>query len=136
MSAPSKSKFAALVQHPAFSPVPETAPPAPAVPDPAPRQEPPPVEAAQVEPAPATRPTPPDTGAVRPLPPTRAVAKRNRVAGTGKRKNPDYFSLTVYVKKSTHRALKIELAKREDNLEMGDLIDRLLLQWLKTQARS
>ena len=51
----------------------------------------------------------------------------------GKHSNPDYAQVTVYVRKTVRKAIKIRLF--EEGLEMSELVERLLSNWLVNQER-
>ena len=46
-------------------------------------------------------------------------------------KNPDYQQTTVYLRRDTHKALKIALA--QDERGFADLVEELIEQWLKAR---
>jgi hypothetical protein len=49
----------------------------------------------------------------------------------GKRSDPDYEQVTAYIRKDTHRDVKITLLSEEGNgREFSELIQELLEQWL------
>lgn len=48
-------------------------------------------------------------------------------------KNPAYLQTTVYLKRGTHKALKIALAQEEKGF--ADLVEELIEQWLQSRNR-
>lgn len=49
----------------------------------------------------------------------------------GKRSNPDFEQTTVYIRKETHRAVKIALLQEGKGQEFSELVESLLSTWLK-----
>jgi hypothetical protein len=58
-------------------------------------------------------------------------AKRGRPK-VGKRSNTDYIQITAYIRSVTHKNTKIALIEQGSGRDMGDLIDELLSEWLKS----
>jgi hypothetical protein len=58
-------------------------------------------------------------------------AKRGRPK-VGKRSNTDYTQITAYIRTVTHKNAKIALIEQGGERDMGDLIDELLSEWLKS----
>jgi hypothetical protein len=58
-------------------------------------------------------------------------AKRGRPK-VGKRSNTDYTQITAYIRSATHKNTKIALIEQGSERDMGDLIDELLSEWLKS----
>ena len=50
----------------------------------------------------------------------------------GKRSNTDYTQITAYIRSATHKNTKIALIEQGSERDMGDLIDELLSEWLKS----
>jgi FMN phosphatase YigB (HAD superfamily) len=50
----------------------------------------------------------------------------------GKRSHPDFEQITAYIRKDTHRAVKIALLKN-DRKEFSELVEELVNQWLKSR---
>jgi len=48
----------------------------------------------------------------------------------GKRSDPDYEPITVFVRKETYRRVKIALLEDERNKQAGELIEELLSKWI------
>jgi len=57
----------------------------------------------------------------------RAPIERKR---GGKRNDPDYEPITVFVRKETYRKVKIALLEDERNKQAGELIEELLSKWI------
>jgi hypothetical protein len=51
----------------------------------------------------------------------------------GKRSDPDFEQVTAYIRKETHKAVKIELLKN-GRQEFSELVEELLQQWLKARS--
>ncbi len=49
----------------------------------------------------------------------------------GKRSHPDYTQAPAFVRKDTYKAVKIALINDERGLDYSDLIEELLIAWLK-----
>lgn len=50
-----------------------------------------------------------------------------------KRSDPDFVQTTAYVRKQTHRAVKIALLVEGQEREYSELIESLLADWLKSK---
>lgn len=61
-----------------------------------------------------------------------APAKR-RGRPTGKRSDPDYEQTTAYIRKDTHRSVKIALLEDGEGREYSELVEELLSKWLKAR---
>ena len=53
----------------------------------------------------------------------------------GKSADPDYQKTTVYLRKQLHRNVKIACLKANPPLDMSDVVEQQLADWLKTQNR-
>ena len=62
-------------------------------------------------------------------------AKRGRPK-VGKRSNTDYIQITAYIRSVTHKNTKIALIEQGNERDMGDLIDELLSEWLKSHNKT
>jgi hypothetical protein len=51
----------------------------------------------------------------------------------GKSAHPDYQKTTVYLSKHLHRDVKIACLKANPPLDMSDVVERQLTNWLKSQ---
>jgi hypothetical protein len=51
-------------------------------------------------------------------------------AGLAKSADPDYLKFTTYIRKKTHRAVKVRLTEQER--EFSDLVEELLAAWLQS----
>ncbi|MEM6839510.1 MAG: CopG family transcriptional regulator [Cyanobacteria bacterium P01_C01_bin.120] len=60
-----------------------------------------------------------------PAPPAKPLPN----SGKAKGKDPNYQRTTFYIPKDIHRAFK--MAALEDNLEMSDIVEDLISQWLR-----
>lgn len=68
-----------------------------------------------------------------PAPPKQsAPVKKKR----GKRNDPDYTQVTAYIKRETHHQVKIALLREGGDREFSELVEELLLEYLRTQQRS
>ena len=73
---------------------------------------------------------------MRESPETPAAPERRRGRPRGKRSNPEYEQVTIYIRRDTHQDAKIVLLKA-GRLEFSDLVQRLVAGWLqppKTKA--
>src|SRR5215831_14709625 len=57
----------------------------------------------------------------------RAPIDRKR---SGKRNDPDYEPITVFVRKATYKKVKMALLEDERNKQAGELIEELLSKWI------
>lgn len=64
--------------------------------------------------------------------PSQASQKRGRPKG--KRSDPDYEQVTAYIRKDTHRDVKIALLSEGNGREFSELIQELLEQWLLSRT--
>jgi len=55
---------------------------------------------------------------------------RKRGRPPGKRSDPDFEQVTIYIRKTTHRQAKIELLKGETRREFSELVEQLVYEWL------
>ena len=51
--------------------------------------------------------------------------------GVGKRSNAEYRQVSAYIRKDTHR--KVKMALLEEEQEFSELVGRLLEEWLDTR---
>ena len=65
---------------------------------------------------------------VQPLPEIAQITKKSRAKG--KRSNPDYEQIGVYIPKKINLEVKRQLLERSD-LDFSDLVTKLLEQWLQ-----
>ncbi len=59
---------------------------------------------------------------------------RNRPSGDGteaKRSDPNFTQISAYIKKDTHRKVKMKLLEIESEQDLSELIEELLQEWLK-----
>lgn len=49
---------------------------------------------------------------------------------TGKRSNPDFEQVGVYLRKDTHHAAKMALLQARDGRDLSDVVEELLTSWL------
>jgi hypothetical protein len=59
-------------------------------------------------------------------------AVRAEGGGVGKRSNAEYRQVSAYIRKDTHRKVKIALL--EEDQEFSELVGRLLEEWLDTRS--
>ena len=60
--------------------------------------------------------------------PAEQTSKPPTPTGLAKSVDPDYIKFTTYVRKDTHRAVKVKLTERDE--ELSDLVEQLLQTWL------
>lgn len=53
----------------------------------------------------------------------------------GKRSDPAFEQITAYIRKDTHRQVKLALLQAGEDQEFSELVEDLLTQWLKEQKR-
>lgn len=58
---------------------------------------------------------------------------RRRGRPTGKRSDPDFEQTTAYIRKDTHRSVKIALLEEGEGREYSELVEELLSKWLKAR---
>ncbi len=51
----------------------------------------------------------------------------------GKSANPEYMQAPFYIRKETHRQLKIKLLQTGDERDMSDVVEALLQAWLHAE---
>lgn len=51
----------------------------------------------------------------------------------GKRSNPDYEQVTAYIRRTTHRDVKLALLQAGEDQDFSDLVEELLIEYLSTQ---
>lgn len=52
----------------------------------------------------------------------------------GKSADPEFTQITAYIRKDTHRNVKIELLKEGKDRELSELVEDLLSSWLKRRS--
>ena len=62
-----------------------------------------------------------------------APPARRRGRPAGKRSDPDYEAITAYIRRDTHRDVKIALLQAGDGQEFSELVEQLLSKWLKAR---
>lgn len=75
---------------------------------------------------------PPLTQSPPPSPAPVDAPKRGRPPG--KRSNPYYIQVTAYIPEDLHRRAKIALLQKAKGQEFSELIESLLLEWLKVRT--
>ena len=74
------------------------------------------------------------------MPETRKTSKTEKSDTSGTAKalakstDPEFMKFTTYIRKSTHRAVKMRMVGAER--EMSDLVESLLADWLKENDSS
>lgn len=63
---------------------------------------------------------------------TSSPQKRAPGRPPGKRSNPDYEQATVYIRRDTHRAVKVALLQEGNNRQFSELVEDLLQQWAQS----
>lgn len=81
------------------------------------------------------------TPSAKPLPSAQGKSKTEKLRNTtaaeapapmrGKRSHPDYTQAPAFVRKNTYKAVKIALLNGERGLDYSDLVEELLITWLK-----
>lgn len=62
--------------------------------------------------------------------PPASIAPESAVSVRGKGRHPDYTQAPAFIRKDTHKAVKIALLKDERGLDYSELIEELLQNWL------
>jgi hypothetical protein len=62
---------------------------------------------------------------------TQTLKKKGRP--TGKRSNPEYEQVTAYIKKETHRKVKMALLEQNGG-DFSDLVEKLLEDWINNKG--
>ena len=66
--------------------------------------------------------------------PIKAAPKGSPARTPGKSANPDYQKTTVYLSKHLHRSIKIACLKANPPLDMSDLVEQELTNWLNART--
>ena len=66
--------------------------------------------------------------------PARATAPHKVGRPPGKKSNPDYTQVTVYLRKQTHLAAKKRLL--DEGREFSELVEDLVIQWIQKSKNS
>src|SRR5262245_60676713 len=53
-----------------------------------------------------------------------------------KHSDPNYYQLTVYVQRKVHRAVKRELFDEDPPMQLSELVDTLMIEWLSARGIS
>jgi hypothetical protein len=62
-----------------------------------------------------------------------ALLTASRGRPKGKRSDPDYEQVTAYIRKETYRRTKVALLQTEEERDFSQLVEDLLLAYLRTQ---
>jgi hypothetical protein len=52
----------------------------------------------------------------------------------GKRSDGDHVQVTAYIRRETHKAVKITLLRADSGQEFSELVEELLSKWLKSRT--
>ena len=63
-----------------------------------------------------------------------SITSRQLDGKLAKSTDPAYLKFTTYIRKQTHRSVKLAVLQQER--EMSDLVEELLSEWLQTQQQS
>ncbi|MES1024915.1 hypothetical protein ABN584_18775 [Gloeocapsa sp. BRSZ] len=69
-----------------------------------------------------------------PMPVAESPLPQKRGRPKGKRSHPDYEQVTAYIRKDTHRDVKIALLSEGEAREFSELVQELLEQWLESST--
>jgi len=58
-----------------------------------------------------------------------ATPKKHRGRPPGKRTNPEFVQITAYIRRETHRQVKLTLLEK-GRQEFSELVEELLMQWI------
>jgi hypothetical protein len=64
-------------------------------------------------------------------PPQTDTSRRGRPAG--KRSDPAYEQVTAYIRRDTHKDVKIALLQNGQGREFSELVEELLAKWLESE---
>jgi len=67
------------------------------------------------------------------IPPPAATEAPKRGRPNAKRSNPDFVQTTAYIRRDTHRDVKIALLHEGQGGEYSELVEELLSDWLKSR---
>lgn len=67
---------------------------------------------------------------------TDGEALKRRGRPHGKRSDPDYVGFTTYIRRDTHHEVKVALLQEKKGRELSELVEDLLAEWLKSQAKN
>lgn len=79
----------------------------------------------------APQPKPPAPTPAIEVEPTNEAKRRGRPPA--KHSDPDFVQATAYIRKETHRGVKIELLRSDPPIEFSELVEQLLADWLNTK---
>jgi hypothetical protein len=65
-----------------------------------------------------------------------APARRGRGRPRAKHSDPNYYQLTIYVQRKVHREVKRELLTEDEPMQLSELVDRLMIDWLRSRGVS
>ena len=83
-----------------------------------------------VPPSPAPAEAPPPVASEPATPPPKGTVGR---PATGKRSSGEWQSLTVYIKKATHKRVKRGLLDSDNGQDFSELVEELLSKWADSQ---
>ena len=63
--------------------------------------------------------------------PVQTQQQKKRGRPQAKRSDPDFIGFTTYIRKDTHRNVKIALLQEGKERELSELVEELLSKWLK-----
>jgi hypothetical protein len=86
---------------------------------------------APVQKAPQPKPPVPAPVPVIEVEATKETKRRGRPPA--KHSDPDFVQATAYIRKETHRGVKIELLRSDPPIEFSELVEQLLASWLSTK---
>lgn len=59
--------------------------------------------------------------------------QKQRGRPKAKRSDPDFIGFTTYIRKDTHRNVKIALLQEGKGRELSELVEELLAKWMKSK---
>jgi hypothetical protein len=70
-----------------------------------------------------------------PQPPARKTAGKPVIKPKGKRIDPLFEQVTAYIRRDTYKKVKISLLQNDNGKDFSDLVENLLVEYLRTQVR-
>jgi hypothetical protein len=83
---------------------------------------------------PPPQPKPPPPKKRTPKAPPAVVETKRRGRPSGKRSDPDFEQVTAYIRRDTHKDVKIALLRDDQGREFSELVEELLVGWLKSRT--
>lgn len=66
--------------------------------------------------------------------PVTTAPGRGRGRPRAKRSDPDFEQVTAYIRRNTHRQIKIALLQESEESDFSELVEKLLSDWLRART--